>query len=87
MRELFKVLGSWIIRAISISKTKNTTARRKNRREKGTRAPLLGSNPHSNAEDFSRSWDDRDERIKAIIKTRIGIRMAIILESRIEFIY
>lgn len=33
------------------------TARRKNRREKGIRADLLGSKPHSKGEFFSRSKD------------------------------
>lgn len=31
-------------------------ASKKNRREKGDRAEVLGSNPHSNGEDFSRSF-------------------------------
>ena len=46
--------GMGIIIAISISKIKNKTASRKNCREKGSRAELCGSNPHSNGEDFSR---------------------------------
>lgn len=43
---------------ISMSKTKNRTARRKNRIEKGNRAEALGSNPHSKGDDFSRSLCD-----------------------------
>ncbi len=39
--------GRGINRTISISKTKNRTTRRKNRREKGIRALFFGSNPHS----------------------------------------
>ena len=42
-------------RTISISKIRKMTASRKNRREKGTRADLLGSKPHSKGEFFSRS--------------------------------
>ena len=47
--------GIGISKTISISKTKKITAKRKNRRENGIRADLLGSKPHSNGEDFSRS--------------------------------
>ena len=43
---------------ISMSNTRNKTARRKNRIEKGNRAEALGSKPHSNGEDFSRSLAD-----------------------------
>ena len=39
---------------ISISNTKNKTARRKNRRENGSRALLRGMRPHSNEEESSR---------------------------------
>jgi hypothetical protein len=41
--------------AISTSKIKKITAIKKNRSENGNRAELLGSNPHSNGELFSRS--------------------------------
>lgn len=41
---------------ISISKIKNRTARRKNRREKGRRALDDGENPHSNGLVSSRSF-------------------------------
>lgn len=47
----------------------------KNRNEKGSRAVLYGSNPHSNGEDFSRSLvvfleiiDDNNIKIKEIIE-------------------
>ena len=46
------------MRTISMSKTKNKIVRRKNRREKGNRAVFRGSNPHSNGDDFSRSFCD-----------------------------
>lgn len=42
-------------RTISTSNTMKIIARRKNRIENGIRAVFLGSNPHSNADDFSRS--------------------------------
>jgi hypothetical protein len=53
---MFKLIrvGIGISKAISISKTKNKTARMKNRKEKGIRAELCGSNPHSNGVDFSK---------------------------------
>jgi len=41
---------------ISISKTIKMIARRKNRIENGIRALWLGSKPHSNGDDFSRSF-------------------------------
>lgn len=43
------------INAISTSKIKKITAIKKNRNENGIRADLLGSNPHSNGDAFSRS--------------------------------
>jgi hypothetical protein len=42
-------------RAISTSKIRKITAIKKNRREKGNRDELLGSNPHSKGDLFSRS--------------------------------
>jgi hypothetical protein len=41
--------------AISTSKIRKITAMRKNRSEKGSRADLFGSNPHSKGDLFSRS--------------------------------
>ena len=43
------------MRAISTSKIKKIIAIKKNRIEKGRRADLLGSNPHSKGDLFSRS--------------------------------
>ena len=43
------------INAISTSKIKKIIAIKKNRKEKGKREDLLGSNPHSKGELFSRS--------------------------------
>lgn len=44
------------------------TANKKNRVENGARAVLIGSNPHSNGDVFSRSFDDRiDIKVADII--------------------
>jgi hypothetical protein len=65
-------------RAISTSKIRKITAIRKNRREKGRREELFGSNPHSKGDLFSRSiidfLDNKDAKIMTMevimIKTR-----------------
>lgn len=49
------IIMAGIIKAISTSKIKKITAIRKNRKEKGKRADLFGSKPHSNGDVFSRS--------------------------------
>lgn len=66
--------------AISTSKIKKITAIKKNRSEKGSRDDLLGSNPHSKGDDFSRSIIDFFDRIDAKIITivEIAIRMVAI---------
>ena len=62
------------IRATSISKTKKITTTIKNFIQKGKREILLGSNPHSNGEDFSLSTevlkvsDIREMRMRVIKK-------------------
>lgn len=48
------VIGAGSSRAISMSNTRNKTANKKKRKEKGLRAEFLGSNPHSNGLIFSR---------------------------------
>lgn len=48
-------IGTGKISVISTSKIRKITAIRKNRKENGIRADLLGSNPHSKADGFSRS--------------------------------
>lgn len=70
-------------RVISTSKTRKITAIRKNRREKGSRADPLGSNPHSKGEFFSRSaivflakTDDKIITTVAMIRTIITKRDA-----------
>lgn len=54
------------IKAISTSKIKKIIAIKKNRRENGRREDLLGSNPHSKGEHFSRSviafFDNREAK-------------------------
>jgi len=49
------VTGTGRIRVISTSKIRKITAIKKKRRENGKRLGLLGSNPHSNGDGFSRS--------------------------------
>jgi hypothetical protein len=66
-------VGTGISRTISISKTMKIIANKKNRIENGIRAVLLGSKPHSNGDDFSRSSLDRAARIDAAHNTNVGI--------------
>jgi hypothetical protein len=71
-------------RAISTSKIRKITAIRKNRSENGIRADLLGSNPHSNGDLFSRSsisfLDSRDATIMIIVdKDKATVDVAIII--------
>jgi hypothetical protein len=49
--------GIGIRRTISISKTIKIIANKKKRIENGIRALWFGSNPHSNGDDFSRSFN------------------------------
>jgi len=56
-------IGAGMSRTISISNTRNITASKKNRVEKGSRALSLGSKPHSKGVLFSRSLNLRDLRI------------------------
>ena len=58
------------------------TANKKNRRENGMRAVFLGSNPHSKGEHFSRSSDERNAIIRAIVITIIGKIIAIDKDKR-----
>lgn len=56
----------------SISKIRKITAIKKNRNEKGSRAILQGSKPHSNGDDFSRSASDFfDTKIITKLRTHI----------------
>jgi hypothetical protein len=62
-------------RAISTSKFKKITSIRKNRSENGSRADLLGSNPHSNGDLFSRSslFSDRNDVSIMIIVVSVSV--------------
>lgn len=54
--------------------------------ENGIRALWLGSNPHSNGDDFSRSVKDRAANIHDTINKIKGKIMATIEEIKIRFI-
>lgn len=60
-----------------MSNTIKMTASKKNRVENGIRADFKGSNPHSNGDDFSRSFNLRINTRFAIINNRSGIKMHI----------
>lgn len=81
---IFIEMGMGIISTISISNTRKRTASKKNRREKGSRAVARGSNPHSNGDDFSRSFLERKFRIIITIKISKGMKNKI--EKRINII-
>lgn len=59
--------------ATSTSKIKKIIVTMKNRREKGIRAFLKGSNPHSKGVNFSRSLSDFLPRHKAKAAKAMGI--------------
>ena len=80
-------IGIGISRTISISNTIKIIASRKNRIENGIRALWLGSNPHSNGEDFSRFDVDRIAVIHAIKNTIEGRIIAVKDEIIISVIY
>lgn len=68
-------------RTISTSNTMKIIARRKNRIENGIRAVFFGSNPHSNADDFSRSICDRILRNQAKVNTNMATVNAMIVSE------
>lgn len=76
-------MGNGISRTISISNTMKISASKKNRNENGIRAVFLGSKPHSNGDDFSRSLYDREARIQAAANTSLT-RVAAMVINRIE---
>lgn len=82
-------IGIGISSTISMSNTMKITASKKNRMENGVRAERVGSNPHSNGDSFSRflTVRVREDVNHAIINTREGIKIAVIDDSRIRFIY
>lgn len=73
---------------ISTSKIKKMTAIKKNRREKGSRAEPLGSNPHSKGEFFSRSEIVFLDKSEAIVITKIEmIKIIITAEDKIIIVF
>lgn len=80
------IVGMGINRTISISNTMKIIASRKNRMEKGIRAVLLGSNPHSKGEDFSRSVVERALKTQAAKRTRDGSATESVVDAVIRFI-
>jgi len=69
-------------KTISTSKIRKIIARRKNRKEKGSRADLIGSNPHSKGEFFSRSLKARLERTQPSAITTTDRTIAITAAQR-----
>jgi hypothetical protein len=63
------------------------TAIKKKRREKGSREDLLGSNPHSKGEHFSRSAMDFLDNKEANIIIIVVIVMRIIITQNIIITY
>jgi len=72
---------------ISTSKIKKTTAIRKNWVENGRRADLIGSNPHSKGEGFSRSINSFFEIKKLTAIRSIGIIIKIVNIKTIKSAY
>jgi len=68
-------------KTISTSNTIKIIARRKNRMENGIRAVFFGSNPHSKADDFSRSLFERILMNQARVNTRVAMVSAIIVND------
>nr|AGJ50300.1 NADH dehydrogenase subunit 3 [Pontoscolex corethrurus]AGJ50301.1 NADH dehydrogenase subunit 3 [Pontoscolex corethrurus]AGJ50302.1 NADH dehydrogenase subunit 3 [Pontoscolex corethrurus]AGJ50303.1 NADH dehydrogenase subunit 3 [Pontoscolex corethrurus]AGJ50304.1 NADH dehydrogenase subunit 3 [Pontoscolex corethrurus] len=79
-------IGMGINSMISMSNTMKMIASSKNRMENGTRASLLGSNPHSKGEDFSRSWVHRFRSKMDVINKMVGIAMDSVDENTSSFI-
>jgi len=61
-------------------------AKRKNRNEKGSRADLIGSNPHSKGEFFSRSLSARLDKIQPKVITTTERIMAITTAQKVLII-
>lgn len=82
--EKFKIITIGRINAISTSKIKKIIAIKKNRRENGIREELIGSNPHSKGELFSRSKIDFLDKIEAKAITTMVINRVIRAIKKIE---
>jgi hypothetical protein len=74
--DMLNMRGVGISNTISMSNTMKMMAKRKNRSENGIRALWVGSNPHSNGEDFSRSLAERVANIHAKKKMMNGMAIA-----------
>lgn len=68
-------------KTISTSNMIKIIASRKNRMENGIRAVFFGSNPHSKADDFSRSLCERILMNQARVNTRVAMVSAIIVND------
>jgi len=86
MFEVYRIRGIGMRRTISISNTIKIIASRKNRIENGIRALWLGSNPHSNGDDFSRSAIDRIDTTHETVYRIIGMMIATIEDIINKFI-
>lgn len=78
---LFVVITRGISNVISTSKIRKIIAIKKNWIENGIRAFVFGSNPHSNADLFSRSFNDFFESVEARI-----IIINLIMKNNIDMI-
>jgi hypothetical protein len=72
------------IKAISTSKIKKIIVIKKKCKENGIRAEDLGSNPHSNGDDFSRSENDFLDKMIEINIIIFAIIMIIIEKYKIK---
>lgn len=79
---IIQIIGR--INAISTSKIRKIIVIKKNRREKGKREEDLGSNPHSNGDDFSRSTKVFFDKIDASNITTTEINKIIKLIVKID---
>jgi hypothetical protein len=74
-------------KTISTSKIKKIIASKKKRKEKGSRADLIGSNPHSNGDLFSRSLNVRfDKTHPRDITIKDNISATILLKKLLSII-
>ena len=69
-------------KTISTSKIRKIIARRKKRKEKGSRADLIGSKPHSKGEFFSRSLKARLDNTHPSVITTTDKMIAIIAAQK-----
>lgn len=82
--DVFNTITMGRIKAISTSKIRKIIAIIKNRIEKGIREEFMGSKPHSNGDDFSRSVVVFLDKKEAKIITTDAINMTIVPMITIE---